>query len=94
MPNWFINCVAAQILHDRHGLFCPQLNNELPRFFGNYWYDFNANRLRRHSSLVRQPEYQLTVDDVLALLIIPKEARDAYIEASGTLIHSVSPSDS
>lgn len=84
MPNWFINSVAAQILHERHGLSYAHLNTAFLKFYGNYWYDFEACQLRRHPPLVRQPKYQLSIDDVLALIVMPKEARDAYIEATGT----------
>lgn len=86
MPNWFINCVAAQLLYQNHGIKGHVTIGHVPLFQGNYWYDFETNRLRRHPNMVRQPKYQLAPDDVLALILMPEEARDAYIEAAGILV--------
>lgn len=86
MPDWFVNSVAAKILHDDHGLNCTTLNKSDIHFYGNYWYDFNSCRLMRHPYSTRQPKYQLTVDDVLAMIIMPEEARDAYFRAVGTIV--------
>lgn len=86
MRDWFINSVAAKILHDDHGLKTATLTRDIPDFSGNYWYDFDSCRLIRHPYSTRQPKYQLTVDDVLAMIIMPEEARDVYFRAVGTIV--------
>lgn len=86
MPNWFINSVAAQLLHEMYGLACSTFHKDINGFSGIYWYDFDSCRLIRHPYLKRQPKYQLTVDDVLAMIIMPEEARDAYFRAAGTIV--------
>lgn len=86
MPNWFVNCIAAQILKDEHNVpvqlyFLGKHNTQLQ---GRFWYDFKTRRLIRIDERVRTPKYQLHVNDVLALMILPtQEVVDAYVEQYG-----------
>lgn len=88
IPNWFVNCVAAQILVEDHGLkISPDIWTRTPRIQGRYWYSYNQDKLIRLDPSVRPPLYQLHVDHVLALKLIPtEEARSEYVKAVGIVI--------
>lgn len=86
MPNWFVNCIAAQILKDEYNVPVQLyfLNRYTPQLQGRFWYDFKTKRLIRIDERVRAPKYQLHVNDVLALMVLPtQEAVDAYVEQYG-----------
>lgn len=86
MPNWFVNCIAAQILKDEHNVPVQDYfsNKYSSRLQGRFWYDFKTKRLIRIDECSRVAKYQLNVDDVLAVMLLPtQEAVDAYVEQYG-----------
>lgn len=92
LPNWYINCVAAQILKDKHGFTCSKAVCS-----GRYYISFETDtpRLYQHPSYVRQPRYQVGLDHVWALMLIPtNEARNEYISSVQVDTLKESPSDS
>ena len=84
MPNWYINCVAAQILFNEHGFISP-LRDKGYILQGKFWVDFEyeeAPLIRAHPRDTRQPRFHLGLDDMLAMHILPsKESRLEYAKA-------------
>lgn len=85
MPNWFVNCIAAQVLVDDYGFELGHHHVAYGhRLRGRYWFDVDRNRLILLDDSVRPPLYQLHVEHVLALKLIPtEEARELYIKEVG-----------
>lgn len=84
MADWYVNCIAAQELFEKHnfilGLY-RGLNVTNTRLMGNYYVDFSRNRLIVHDSFVRTPRLQLTANQVLELKLLPDdECREVYLK--------------
>lgn len=88
IPNWFVNCAAAQILVEDHGLKITPSLGTYSHTQGRYWYSYDQDKLIRLDPSVRPPLYQLHVDHVLAIKLIPtEEARSEYVKTVGTVIN-------
>ena len=84
MADWFINCLAAQELYEKHGFTLGiHKSNYIGsiRLNGNYYVDFKRNRLIVHDSFVRTPRLNLSVNHVLELKFLPDDTcREAYLK--------------
>lgn len=88
MTDWYVNCIAAQILRDEYKVPVQSFFSKTSRLQGRYWYHFETSRLIRIDDRLRIPKYQLNVNDVLAIMLLPtKEAVDAYVEEYGTPVN-------